>query len=76
MSDRHVRILAMIASRSQRRLDAQENSGPRNAGSAAREAELGRRAKSTRARLAAARARRRYGPTDEPGAGSADADTT
>jgi hypothetical protein len=60
MSDRHVRILAMMARRSQRALDRHDGIAAPEASLSPRGADLRQRAARTRARLAAARARRRY----------------
>jgi hypothetical protein len=59
MSDRHVRILAMLARRSQRQLDAQGPvSSTEDVAAVQQRVNLRLRAARTRARLAAARARR------------------
>jgi hypothetical protein len=63
MSDRHVRILAMIAQRSQRELDAHAVPGDPDTGANDRQSDLRAHAARTRARLAAARPRRRYPPS-------------
>ena len=59
MSDRHIRILASVASRSQRAVDAHDVGSQSAEGSDRRAADLRADAARTRARLAAARARRR-----------------
>jgi hypothetical protein len=58
MSDRHVRILAMVARHSQRKLDDNAIAGTPSAGSTERRKDLKARAIRTRARVVAARARR------------------
>ncbi len=61
MSDRHLRILMAAARHSQRRLDdaRDDTSSPRTA---QRRRDIEQRATRTRARVAAARARRPLGP--------------
>jgi hypothetical protein len=60
MTDRHVRILAMVARRSQRRFDDHTTAiTTPSAASSQRGQELERRATRTRARVDAAQARRR-----------------
>lgn len=61
MTDRHLRILAMAARHSQRRLDEHDDAdaGAPSAGSTERRKDLKTRAARSRARVAAARARRR-----------------
>lgn len=65
MSDRHVRILAMVARASQRRLDDDDAAGATDAVSRERRGRLRLRAAETRARLAAARVRKRPGSDGE-----------
>jgi hypothetical protein len=60
VTDRHVRILAIVARHGQRRLDDHDAAeGAPTAASSERRQDLKTRAKRTRARVAAARARRR-----------------
>ena len=61
MSDRHVRILAMLARRSQRQLDADDTAAAtgEEPASVQDRRDLRQRAARTRARLVAARARRK-----------------
>lgn len=64
MTDRHLRILATAARHSQRRLEEHDASEtPATAGSGERRRDLRTRATRSKAQLAAAQARRRYGPT-------------
>jgi len=66
VSGLHLRILRMVADRNQRELDA-DNPGPvEDAASTVRRHDLAQTAARTRARVAAARARRRYHPPDHP----------
>lgn len=62
MSDSHIRILLAVAHSRQQQLDDYDDSHPRphNPGSAARRRDLAKTAARTRARLAAAEARRRH----------------
>jgi hypothetical protein len=63
MTDSHLRILEMAARDSQRRLDEHDAAeGAAAAGSAERRHDLKTRATRTRARVAAALARRRHAP--------------
>lgn len=60
MSDRHVRILAMVASRRQRDVEAHDAIAPPTVDAGSRGAVLRARAVRTREVLAASRARRRH----------------
>lgn len=63
MSDLHLRILRLIAHRNQRELDAHDAvDQPANTASKTRRQDLAKTAARTRARAAAAQARRRYHP--------------
>jgi hypothetical protein len=65
MSDRHMRILAMVARHSQRQLDTHDAIGDApDAASMKRRHELKQRATRTRARVTAAQARRRHRSSD------------
>jgi len=76
MSDRHVHILAALARRSQRQLDA-HNAGGASGGSTPDDGrELRRRAARTRSGLRAARARRSQGRAGSSSSGSASAGIT
>jgi hypothetical protein len=67
VSDLHLRILRLVAHRNQRELDAHNTTDPgERAASTARRHDLAQTAARTRARLAAAHARRRYHPPDHP----------
>jgi hypothetical protein len=64
MTDTHLHILAVVARHSQRRLDEHDAAeGAPRPGSADRRQDLKTRATRTRARVAAAQARRRHPPT-------------
>jgi hypothetical protein len=64
MTDRHLRILQMVARHNQRRLDQHDTAeGPPAAGSAERRHDLKATAKRSRAQVAAAQLRRRRPPT-------------
>jgi hypothetical protein len=67
VSDLHLRILRLVAHRNQRELDDYDAvahaGGP---ASSARRQDLARTAARTRARVAAAQARRRYRPDPQP----------
>jgi hypothetical protein len=66
VTDTHIRILAMAARHSQRQLDDHDAvKGTPSAGSAERRQDLEERARRTRARVVAARARRRQAPEAE-----------
>jgi hypothetical protein len=62
MSDPHIRILRHVARHRQRDLDAADHLG--DPASTARRQDLAQTATRTRARVAAAQARRRYHKTD------------
>jgi hypothetical protein len=71
VSDRHTRVLRVLARHRQRRLDESDASHPSPAGTGAsdvRRADLERLAKRAKARVVAADARRRHAP----GGGSPD----
>jgi len=66
VSDLHRRILRLVAARNRRELDAHNTSPVEEAASRVRRHDLAQTAARTRARVAAAHARRRYHPPDQP----------